>query len=431
MRDLEVRDSRAVSFVDYYNEKVEQQRVQEWLPTSPDLNIELPDPLRGERPQGSESKVVKPFWENIVRQNQLVPQFSNGYEVGYIGPKIPDVAFYPEAIARPTAGDFVAFGDAKGSTWTGTSRAEKGQVMMYGHRILDAQPQRSHVFGFITNNVRVLLIRARRCPESPFTVFWEFSHVLTFEHGMKIFFYLLQHDSGFVYPPHVGGIMVLIRRPLRPGGTCRAFGANYMDRDVVGKLYAEEARAMEDAQKITRVRLRVPPERIDSSGARIPSVVAQEGQWLLLSPLGIRFTSFTFKLHHLQKLLHTLRIVHQANLIHRDVRFANIFLLEEDDQVLLNDWGASTEGGSVQLVAGCPPPFCHSDLVNVADAVPEPKHDLFSLVMSAAHLLLPGMSDTRYPCLLERAFAAAEGVDYDGVWRAFQQEVFGQDSLFV
>ena len=422
VRDLEVQDSRAVSFTDYYKEKLEQQRVQDWSPPPLEGIFELPTPLQGDRPQGSEKLVVKPDWESIVSGNQLVPYFSNGYEVGFIGPKVPDVAFYPIGIDRPTARDFVAFGDAKGNNWTGTSSSEKGQVMMYGHRILDAQPQRFHVYGFITNNARVLLIRATRAQESPFTVFWAFSPVLTFEYGMKIFFYLLQHDSGYVSPPSLVGNMIDIRRQLRPGGTCRAFSAVYMGRDVVGKLYAEATKAEEDASKLRRVCGIVSAARPDDSRARIPTVVGQEGQWLVLSPLGTRFTPLNFKLHHLKKLLNTLQIVHQANIIHRDVRFANIFLLPED-QVLLNDWGASTEGGSMQLVAGCPPPFCHSDLVDVTDAVPKPKHDLYSLVVSAAHLLLPGMSDSHYPRHLDAAFGAAEAVDYDGVFRAFAQEI--------
>ena len=43
--------------------------------------------------------------------------------------------------------------------------------------------------------------------------------------------------------------------------------------------------------------------------------------------------------------------VHQANIVQRNVRFADIFLLP-NDQVLLNDLGASTEGGSRQLIQG-------------------------------------------------------------------------------
>ena len=42
VRDLEVQDSRAVSFTDYYKEKIEQERVQVWYPPSLDAIIELP-----------------------------------------------------------------------------------------------------------------------------------------------------------------------------------------------------------------------------------------------------------------------------------------------------------------------------------------------------------------------------------------------------
>ena len=122
-------------------------------------------------------------------------------------------------------------------------------------------------------------------------------------------------------------------------------------------------------------------------------------------------------------LLETLCIVHQANIVHRDVRFANMFLLP-GDRILLNDWGSSTEGGSVQLVAGCPDPFCHKDLVGVTDAVPEPKHDLYSLVVSAARWLLPGMSDAGHAQTLAAAFLAAEQLEYNKIAQVFHEVVF-------
>ena len=128
----------------------------------------------------------------------------------------------------------------------------------------------------------------------------------------------------------------------------------------------------------------------------------------------------TFKLQHVKMLLETLTIIHQANIIHRDVRLANIFLLP-DGGVLLNDWGAATTGNSLQLVAGCPQPFCHPALVNTLEAVPEPKHDLFSLVVSAAHLLLPGLSEQGHRRTLAKAFDAAERGNHIGVWQGFQE----------
>ena len=157
-----------------------------------------------------------------------------------------------------------------------------------------------------------------------------------------------------------------IHHPLRPGGICRSFTANYGRRDLVAELYSDPNRAQEDASKIENVNQIVKASAAVAGNepwAEISMVVAVEGQRLLLAPIGTNFTATIFKLHHLKMLLRTLKIVHQANVIHRDVRFSNIFLLTEKDEVFLNDWGASTQSGSVQLVQGCPEPFCHPELV--------------------------------------------------------------------
>lgn len=160
-------------------------------------------------------------WEGIGNGNQLVSALSNGYEVGYIGPKVLDVAFYPETIGRPTARDFVAFGDAKGNSWTGTSASGKGQVMMYGHRILDAQPQRSSSVCFCYEQLCSCYTSGRCTIPGLFLL-------LTFEYGMKIFFFIFCNRTvaiSIIYPPSVMGNIIQIRQPLRPGGACRAFAA--------------------------------------------------------------------------------------------------------------------------------------------------------------------------------------------------------------
>jgi hypothetical protein len=91
-------------------------------------------------------------------------------------------------------------------------------------------------------------------------------------------------------------------------------------------------------------------------------------------------------------LVSALKIVHDAGIIHRDVRFANIFHLNTNDSVLLNDWGASIQSEGLELVAGCPDQWAHPDVVGVAVAVPHPKHDLYSLISSLADLIAPGLS---------------------------------------
>ena len=104
--------------------------------------------------------------------------------------------------------------------------------------------------------------------------------------------------------------------------------------------------------------------------------------------------------------------------MHWDVRFSNIFYLPTTGDILLNDWGSSTLLGERTPVCGCPPPFCHPELVDVVDAVPEAKHDLYSLVFSAGKLLFEAApSDGR---LLSKAFAAAERGDYGGILLEFR-----------
>jgi serine/threonine protein kinase len=79
---------------------------------------------------------------------------------------------------------------------------------------------------------------------------------------------------------------------------------------------------------------------IYSQNAEFPVVVAVDSRWLLVMPVGTPFAAATFRLEHLKLLLWTLKTVHEAKIVHCDVRFANIYLVE-DNRVLLNDWGSS------------------------------------------------------------------------------------------
>ena len=159
------------------------------------------------------------------------------------------------------------------------------------------------------------------------------------------------------------------------------------------------------------------------NAAKLPTIEAAEGLWVLITPKGVPFTAQTLQLHHIRMLLKTLKLVHSANVFHRDVRFSNIFMLENDG-VLLNDWGSSVQGGVAQLVAGCPEPWCHSDLAGVSECILQAKHYLFSLVATAANLLLPGASEHGRRQLLREAFLAAESADYDGIANGFKRVVW-------
>ena len=415
--ELKCRDSKAMSYADYYQDKLKEGRIKRWdVPVLADPQIHLPEALKNWQSleKGSERDVVKPCWKRLIQQSELLPGSSVGYEVGLLGTKIPDIAFYPSNVAKPRAAEYLAYGDCKGHSWSGKSLSELGQGIQYGHRILDANPLRSHVYGFFTNNSIVVLIQSTRSTERPCLVHWHVSGPLTFDQGMATFFLLVQTNSGYIKPPTVQGRHVTIRASLGQGRTCRAYLAECNGMEVVAKLYDCDETVSEDVRKIGEANAAMQPVT-ELPRCQIPTVQGSEGRWLLITPAGIPFTSNTVRQDHIRKLVSGLKIVHEAGIVHRDVRFANIFHLISDDSVLLNDWGASIRSESLEMVAGCPDQWAHPDIRGKVEAVPLPKHDLYSLVSSLGDLIAPGLSPEKKNSLLWEAFQAAETCNYDRV----------------
>jgi hypothetical protein len=414
---LKCRDSKAVSYADYYEDKLKEGRINRWtVPVLANPQTYLPEGLKNWQSleKGSERDVVKPCWKRLIEESELLPGRSVGYEVGLLGTKIPDIAFYPSNVTKPRAAEYEAYGDCKGISWSGTSLSELGQGIQYGHRILDANPLRSHVYGFFTNNSIVVLMKSTRSTESPCLVHWHVSGALTFDQGMATFFQLVRADSGYLQPPTVQGRHVTIKSSLGQGRTCRAYLADYSGMAVVAKLYDCSEAVTEDVRKLGEANAAMQ-RAIEFHGCQIPTVQGSEGKWLLITPAGIPFTSNTIRQDHVRKLVSALKIVHQAGIVHRDVRFANIFHLITDDSVLLNDWGSSIRSESLEMVAGCPDRWAHPDIRGKIEAVPLPKHDLYSLISSLGDLIAPGLSSEKRNFLLREAFQAAEICDYDRV----------------
>ena len=419
------QESFAVSYADYFNEKSAAGRVEFWtLPVMNDPMLHLPACLRNDDDldKGGELSAVRICWKKLIRDNEpLFPGWKTAYEVGYLGSKIPDIAIFPSNVAKPNAGEFVAYGDCKGSNWSGTSASEMGQSMQYGHRILDAQPLRTHAYGFFTNNEIVMIVKTARTTTRPYTISWQISGVMAFDQGMASFYQLLRCDSGFMLPPAVNGKLVSIKRALRPGRTCRAFLSVFDGREgVVAKLFHNELQVQDNRQKILEAKAAVDVQSNsateNSALALVPTIKGSEGRWLLITPFGTTVKPGLLKMKHIQMLVSTLQAVHRAGIVHRDVRFANIFLLEDDDDfVLLNDWGSSARMGAPVEVAGCPDPWRHPELRGMKEYTPHPKHDLYSLVVSVGDLVTTGMGEVFRNSLLEGVVAAANACDYDGV----------------
>lgn len=417
--EREMAESRAVSYSEYYQEKLRQGRVEQWNPVeSFDADeLQLPNFLRTACDYTGSEKTVQSFWRGILQQHKIISSLQNGFEIAHLGTKIPDIAFFREGIATPGAADFVAAGDCKGSSWTGTSSAEFGQMLLYLHRMLDCQPVREVGYGFLTNNEIIVLVKAYMSSPYPFHIRWCISNVLNFDHGMKLWIQIMKDNNGYSGPPSVFGYPITVQRPLRPGGTCRAFAATYCGKVVVANLYLSAAVAADNASR-TRKASQVTLGATSSANslARIPHVVATENCWSLITPRGEPMTRDILTKIHVQHLVSTLQIIHAAGIIHRDVRISNIFYLT-DRNVLLNDWGSSVVANERTMYAGSPKPHIHPEIALTDLYDPHPKHDLYSLVSSVAQLLLPGANTRSRRDLFTEAFQSAEACDYEGVYQ--------------
>ena len=420
VQQLKCQDSKAVSYSDYYNDKKSENRVYHWQIECIDNAEELLPAtlLSAINETGSETDAVKPFWEKFVKEEANFHELSAGYEVAKLGTKIPDIAISPSNIAHPSSAEFVAYGDCKGSKWTGKSGDELGQGMQYGHRILDASPLRSLVYGFFTNNSIVVLFKTQRNKSMSNMVEWYISSPLTFIQGMAKFYQLLKEDeNGFVAPPSFDSKLLKIEKPLGKGSTCSAFWATYDGSQVVAKLYNSRESVEAEEKMLLKVSTIVNDARTSSSKAlcQIPRVLGSEGCWLLVEPRGRRVRHQEIKPNHVEMLVSTIQTVHEGGILHRDLRFANIFLLDCGG-VLLNDWGASIQDRRYsQLIIGCPEPWAHPDLAGKETGIPLPKHDLHSLTSSFLSLIAPGIAVANQKELFASQLQAAEECNYTQV----------------
>jgi len=424
-----VNDSRAVSYAEYYDEKMDQGRIDSWQLTTArqpgDPTLRLPDYLRqASNHLGSESKVVKKFWKDVLSKHKLLPTWNNGYEIAHLGTKTPDISIFPLGISTPSAGDFVAAGDCKGNTWSGTSRGELGQIMSYVHRMLDAQPERKFGYGFVTNNLLFVLVKGYRSDTSPYLVRWCISGVLNFEAGMTLWLEMMEKDTGYHQRIAINSFPISFNDTLRPGGTCRAFGATYRGETVVAKLYGDVASATDSASRTKRAAniVSTAESGITQRLARIPHTVATQGCWTLITPKGTPLKRELLTTTHVEQLVHTLKVVHAAGIIHRDVRVSNLFYLS-DEQILLNDWGSSVEANEATLYAGSPEPHIHPNISPSDFYEPHAAHDLYSLVSSMAMLLVPGINKGSRESLFQEAFRAVDQIDYESLCEGIKKHM--------
>lgn len=306
--------------------------------------------------------------------------------------------------------------------WHIRCRKRADHVVSPKHKILDAQPNRQHVYGFVTNNEKLILSKATRAETSPFQVIWEISTVLTYSEGMQLFIELMADDHGYRPNPLINSSTVSIKKPLRPGGSCRAYVGKFQGKEVVVKVYTSTMLANKNKKNMESINNAL--ENINDGGAVLPTICGQSENWLLVEPQGVPFAPTSFSRAHLKSVLNTLEKTHTVGYVHRDVRMANMFDLGSE-KLLLNDWGSLARMALITPYEGCPVPFMHPSLQDVCQGFhnPLPKHDLYSLVYSVAKLIAPGFSSEAIQEVFSASFRAADNLEYDKVYESMESKL--------
>lgn len=101
--DLEMQDSLAVSYPNYFAEKWSQNRISlDWTVDDTRMFDPLPECLSEFKlATGAEKQDVQRFWKEIMSTNgkELFPGLDSAFEVGYLGPKVPDIAAFSTGVS--------------------------------------------------------------------------------------------------------------------------------------------------------------------------------------------------------------------------------------------------------------------------------------------------------------------------------------------
>ena len=221
----------------------------------------------------------------------------------------------------------------------------RGQLEKYLQLVLQEQPFRTSVYGFLTDNISLHLVIATRTKDAIRTdwildVSWN-----TTDSGVqaaKVVSCLASMSLTELHY-HLPSVVVVeqgkveLQGVLGNGLSGFVYKGKLGETTLVVKVFKDLERLSREERMLRKLRR--------SNVLHIPSINAVAGNALLLTPLARSFVSvgetgpFLAPLH-IQQMVETLHQAHCCDIVHRDVRSANIYAVTKHE-VLLNDWGSS------------------------------------------------------------------------------------------
>ena len=300
----------------------------------------------------------KPFNDSLASQKLAEwgdIELHTTYKIKTIEELKPDGVLISKGGYAPSAITIIGTIEKKSGSSHEFSPENKQQVMDYNHALLIKQTTRRQVFSILHNAKYVVLIKSERYGGTDSElrrVKHKISGACTLheEAGqslLKTFFSMTAEQHGYEIPSIPG---FKLKDVLGQGSTSTAYCITRTSesRDFVAKVYHRQEQAQVDMEheahilKLLKPMQHVPILEVITSA----TIGSRTVPCLVLSPVGLHMQPPSTSLRRsltpadIDMVIDVLQQAHNIGIIHRDVRLANLYLIQ-DGGVLVNDWGCA------------------------------------------------------------------------------------------
>ncbi len=267
----------------------------------------------------------------------------------------PDCVLISKGGYAPSAITIIGTIEKKSGSSHEFSPENKQQVMDYNHALLIKQTTRRQVFSILHNAKYVVLIKSERFGGTDSElrrVKHKISGACAIHEDagqslLKKFFSMTVEQHGYEVP-NIPGFK--LKDVLGQGSTSTAYCITRTSdsRDFVAKVYHRKEQAQADMEHEAYILKLLQPVKhvpilVETTSATIGSCTVP---CLVLSPVGLHMQPPSTSLRRsltptdINMIIDVLQQAHCNDIIHRDVRLANLYLIQ-DGGVLVNDWGCA------------------------------------------------------------------------------------------
>ena len=256
--------------------------------------------------------------------------------------------------------------------------AAKGQLFEYLHVLLLMHSTRTHAYGFLMTPTRVLLMRVDRTTNADVKI--TESEILN--DGQK---YLVAFISHLVKNPDLLGYKIPADREITEiigsGGSSWTFRT---------PKYVLKVPQSQSGRIQVKNEIQIIKHLKDRSVDCVPTIIKiyESDGSIEISPFGTQNRGELWTLDFVLKLIDGLKCIHDAGIIHRDIRPSNIIKNDNGDPIII-DFGVAIREDKLPVpYAGAPEPFYDPDSIDRnGNHIPTRTHDLFCFVMTIRNML--------------------------------------------